>query len=156
MNKLKKRVFIIAGVVLIVSAAIVTGVIMHKNDSKTETFTISGNSMEPTYHDGDTCTINKEYKLDRSDVVVFMFNDQRYIKRVIGLPNDKIYCMNSVVYINGEPIQEDYCQGTTTDFEEITLGEDEFYCLGDNRDTSKDSRKLGRFKTSYIIGEVEK
>ena len=154
MTKTKKILLTIGAVVLAAGAFVGYKGWKHYQETKPENYTVTGNSMEPTFKDGDVCVVNKQYTLDRSDIVVFKFNDKEYIKRVIGLPNDTIYCWGNTIYVNGEPIEESYVQGETTDFNEITLEDDEFFCLGDNREYSKDSRYFGRFKTSYIIGEV--
>ena len=118
-------------------------------------FTITGNSMEPTLHDGDKCIVSKIYDLDRFDVMIFRFNDVLYAKRVIGLPNETIEYRDNKLYVNGELIEDTYGSGSTNDFI-VTLKDDEFYCLGDNREQSLDSRRLGAFKLGYIVAEIRK
>ena len=118
-------------------------------------FKIAGNSMEPALHDGDKCIVSKIYDVDRFDIVIFRFNDVKYAKRVIGLPNETVEYRDNKLYVNGTLVEDAYGNGETDDFI-VNLGDDEFYCLGDNRENSLDSRQLGKFKLSYIIAEVRK
>ena len=135
---------------------------------------IQGDSMYPTLHDKDTLIVNKLY-LNRSDIkrfdIVVLKSDklnQDIIKRVIGLPGDNIVFKDDKLYINGTYYVEDYLDKDyieeakekynaklfTEDFE-ITLDNDEIFVLGDNRLRSSDSRTLGTFKYSDIIGKKE-
>lgn len=147
----KKRIIICSIILVLLILAIIGGILKSKDEAST--FTIDGQSMEPALSDGDTIKINKNYNLDRFDIVVFKFNDTTYIKRVIGLANEKIEYIDNKLYINDELVEDPYNNGETEDFS-ITLSDGEFYCLGDNRAMSIDSRKLGRMKNSYILGEI--
>lgn len=148
----KKRIIILVVVLVLLILGVIGGIM--KDHKKASTFTVSGQSMEPALSDGDTISINKDYTLDRFDVVVFKFNDTTYVKRVIGLPNETVVYSNNKLYINDKLIEDPYNDGNTEDFS-ITLKDGEFYCLGDNRAVSTDSRKLGRMLESYIIGEMK-
>lgn len=148
----KKRIIILVVVLVLLILGVIGGIM--KDHKEASTFTISGQSMEPALSDGDTISINKDYTLDRFDVVVFKFNDTTYVKRVIGLPNETVMYSDNKLYINNELIEDPYNDGNTEDFS-ITLKDGEFYCLGDNRAVSTDSRKLGRMLESYIIGEMK-
>ena len=120
---------------------------------------VDGASMDNTLKDGQLVIINKfsmiVNKPKRFDIVVVKNNDShdKIIKRVIGLPNEKIVYRDNNLYINGELYKEDYVLGNTTDYE-VETGEDEYFVLGDNREVSKDSRILGNFKKKDIIGKV--
>jgi signal peptidase I len=120
---------------------------------------VDGASMDNTLKDGQLVIINKfsmiVSKPKRFDIVVVKNNDShdKIIKRVIGLPNEKIVYRDNNLYINGELYKEDYVLGNTTDYE-VETGEDEYFVLGDNREVSKDSRILGNFKKKDIIGKV--
>lgn len=120
---------------------------------------VDGASMDNTLKDGQLVIINKFSMIvsepKRFDIVVVKNNDShdKIIKRVIGLPNEKIVYKDNNLYINGELYKEDYVLGNTTDYE-IETGEDEYFVLGDNREVSKDSRILGNFKKKDIIGKV--
>ena len=132
---------------------------------------VSGESMSNTLHSGDTLWIDKlEYEFGspkRFDVVVFPYGDDDetfYIKRFIGLPGETVYIdEDGVIYINGEELQGDiYGRETIAEdkrgvaSEEITLGEDEYFVLGDNRNNSRDSRvaDVGNIHKKDIIGRA--
>ena len=73
---------------------------------------------------------------------------------IIGLPNESIRIKNNRIYINDKEIENSYAYGETSDYDEITLGEDEYFVLGDNRLISKDSRIIGPVKRSKIKGKT--
>ncbi len=116
---------------------------------------VSGQSMEKTLSNGYIMILNKLGTVDREDIVVI---DKRYagddviIKRIIGLPGETIKCENGTIYIDGKEYKDSHAYGTTSDFTEITLKDDEFFVLGDNRVVSNDSRYLGPVKEDYIEG----
>ncbi|MCD7894232.1 MAG: signal peptidase I [Erysipelotrichaceae bacterium] len=132
---------------------------------------IDGSSMENTLHDSDIALINaigvNEDHIDRFDVVVAYSDqlDEKIIKRVIGLPGETIAFVNDVLYVDGEIVVQDFLDedfveaskatynvdNFTEDFE-VTLGEDEYFLMGDNRLRSTDSRVLGAFSIDDIIG----
>lgn len=147
-------------IVLIISLLIVKFV-----GQRTE---VIGNSMKNTLHDGDNLILNKiSYRFsdpERFDIVVFPFRNgekKNYIKRVIALPGETIQIDDEgVIYINGEVLEEHYGREVILDpgsaAEPITLGEDQYFVLGDNRNDSNDSR-FGEVKLvsrDEIIGKV--
>ena len=132
---------------------------------------VSGESMSNTLHSGDTLWIDKlEYEFGspkRFDVVVFPYgedDDTYYIKRIIGLPGETVYIdEDGTIYINDEPLEGDKYgreliaedkRGVAS--EEITLGDDEYFVLGDNRNNSRDSRvsDVGNIHKNDIIGRA--
>lgn len=132
---------------------------------------VDGRSMYPTLEDGEVGLMNvfsaKFTDIDRFDVVV-AYNEEsgeNWVKRVIGLPGDTVYAKDDVVYVNGLPIEEPYLDTDyvnqirdrgdyfTQDFEKVTLGEDEYFLMGDNRVVSYDSRRVGPFKRDDIKGK---
>ena len=127
-----------------------------------QTFRIEGVSMEPNLHDGQYLIINKlVYHLHpptRGDVVVFHYprNPSRdFIKRIIGLPGENVEVRGEHIFINDEELKEPYAlhQGNYAWGPQI-LGEDEYFVLGDNRDSSSDSHTWGPVPTDAIVGKA--
>lgn len=126
---------------------------------------ISGHSMVPLFASGDVVLMDRlTYDFDRPnrfDVVVFQRDDQkRNVKRVIGLPGETVIIKNNDVYINGEKLKEPagLSRISLAGLAEkpVKLGEDEYFLLGDNRDSSEDSRfsNIGNVSSSRILGKV--
>ena len=117
-----------------------------------ERVSVEGESMMETLHDGDQLIGEKLSvrfnNLKRYDIIYFAPKGNHksvdFIKRIIGLPGETIYIVDSVVYVNGRPLQEDFAREADflayTAASPITLAEDEFFVMGDNRNHSTDSR----------------
>lgn len=129
---------------------------------------VIGNSMHPTLVDqerGFSSVISKHFDIERFDIVVVEApgnpNDH-WVKRVIGLPNETISYKDEVLYINGNAVEQDFLDETyvaseteiygefTENFGPITLKEDEYFLMGDNRKHSTDSRRVGAFSKEDI------
>lgn len=121
---------------------------------------VVGPSMEPTYKQGNLLFVNRRYsELNRFDVVVVRTDEKMIIKRVIGLPGETVMITENAVYINGEELDDPRAKGTLRAGKlagSITLGEDEYIVLGDNRNNSFDSRDMGAIEKSDILGNVLK
>jgi signal peptidase I len=125
-------------------------------------FRIEGFSMEPDFHDGQYLFVNRLiYMLhppERGDVVVFIppTNTSRdYIKRVIGMPGERVEIVNGRVLIGGQELQEPYpLNPGTYSYGPVTVGTDEYFVLGDNRDNSSDSHSWGMLDAKKIIGKA--
>jgi len=127
-------------------------------------FFIKGASMEPNFDDGQYLIIDElSYRFrepQRGEVVVFKYPhdlSQRYIKRIIGLPGETIEIKERKVLISGEILDESSYlpEGITTpDLAKITLGEEEYFVLGDNRLASSDSRRWGALPKENIVGRA--
>ena len=117
---------------------------------------VDGASMDQTLEDGQILLLYKLANVDYGDIVVLDEEKEGeiIIKRIIGMPGDTVSIRDNTVYVNGEEVEEDYAYGETSDYEEITLGDDEYFILGDNRPISKDSRYFGPVKEDEIIGKV--
>lgn len=130
--------------------------------------TVSGSSMEPMIHDGDSLIVDKiTYHFrdpERFDIIVFPFEYQQdtyYIKRIIGLPGESVRIdENGNIYINGEILVENYGAEVIKDpgnaYNEIILREDQYFVLGDNRNNSSDSRNpaVGLIHRDRIVGRA--
>lgn len=119
-------------------------------------------SMEPRLYEGEYLLISKQthkiWPLKRGDVVVFRYPrnlNKNYIKRLIGLPGEKIELRDGKLYVNDEFAPEPWLvepmQGA---FGQWSLNEDEYFFMGDNRNNSSDSRAWGPVKSQYIIGQA--
>ncbi len=133
-----------------------------------EKIAVSGTSMQNTLQDGDQVLIEKVSRYfdgpERFDIIVFTkqhgTGEKKYIKRVIGLPGETVQIIDQVIFINGEPLTENYGldemrrAGIAADG--LTLGEGEYFVLGDHRSISSDSREetVGVVKKSEIDGVV--
>jgi len=127
-----------------------------------QNFRIEGTSMEPNLHDGQYLIINKlVYYLhppERGDVVVFHYprNPRRdFIKRIVGLPGEKVEVKGERLFINSEELEEPYALHTGGyAWGPQRLGKDEYFVLGDNRISSSDSRNWGPLPRDAIIGKA--
>jgi len=134
-------------------------------------FYVKGASMEPSFYDHEYLVIDEiSYRFrepERGEIIVFKYPkdpSQYFIKRMIGLPGDKIEIKDGSVFVYTEDsghfikLSEDYLSDEVETFanteEPIELGADEYYVLGDNRNHSKDSRSFGTVKSSFIVGRV--
>jgi len=130
---------------------------------------VKGASMDPTFNSGDyifTSKISSKFRAyERGDVVVFKSPknpDIEYIKRIVGLPGDKIMIKDSEVYVNDIQLTENYISAKTNlweggfskNGEEIIVPEEELFVMGDNRPRSSDSREFGPISASSVIGLV--
>lgn len=117
---------------------------------------VDGDSMYNTLSDNDIVLLYKLSSIKRFDIIVLKESDNNatIIKRVIGMPGDKVKVRNNKIYINNKIIEDEYAYGETSDYDEITLGDDEYFVLGDNRLISKDSRYFGAIKKSDIKGKA--
>lgn len=152
----------------IVEIALVIGLAAILSLSFCQTVVMQEGSMDPTFSAGDKFLVNKAVyqfgKPDRGDIVAFRIGDENkgstHIKRVIGLPGDTIQIENGQILINEETYveQKDFAAITNGGVAEeaITLDGDEYFLLGDNRNSSEDSRfaDIGNIKKEQIIGKL--
>jgi signal peptidase I len=126
-------------------------------------FVVSGEAMSPTYNNGAYLIIDKfDKSFERGNVVVFDtsfikgYEGQTFIKRIVGLPLEKVEIKDGKVSINGQVLNESYVSGDTSGDTSITLNQNEYFVLGDNRSKSFDSRMWGPLNKSNIEGKVSK
>jgi signal peptidase I len=152
----------------IVEIGLVIGLAAILSLSFCQTVVMQEGSMDPTLGAGDKFLVNKAVyqfgKPDRGDIVAFRIGDEEkgstHIKRVIGLPGDTIQIQNGQILINEETYveQKNFAAITNGGVGEdgITLDGDEYFLLGDNRNSSEDSRfaNIGNIKKEQIIGKL--
>lgn len=167
MKDIEKEVISLAKYLLVASLAGIIAVtfIAQRN-------IVNGSSMEPSLEHNDQLIVQKITRLfsegiKQGDIVIvdakglpnYRGND-KCVKRVIGVPGDKIEIKDKTVYVNNKPLEENYLnENTKTDYfissyRKITLKEDQYYVLGDNREKSMDSRTFGPVTRKRIKGEV--
>jgi len=125
---------------------------------------VEGTSMLPNLEDQDRLFINKMAfrvgDVERGDVVVFQYprdHTKSYIKRVIGLPGDRVTIDHGRVFVNGRPLSEPYVPARFTDDRsqpEMTIPTNEYFVMGDHRSISSDSRDFGPVERDLIYGKA--
>ena len=129
---------------------------------------VVGQSMSETLENGDQILVNRfMYKVigpKANDVIVFLPNGNEkshyYVKRVIGVPGDTVQIKNGRIYVNGTEFTEKVDVASIEDAglaaDAVTLGDDEYFVLGDNRNNSEESlyANIGNIKREYIIGKA--
>ena len=160
-----ESVRLLRDIILIIAVFILIGVFA------VQPVVVEGTSMVPQLHDGERLLVNKlvYYKfksvswghLERGDVVVFWFPhdpDKSYVKRIIGLPGERVEVRNGGVFINGTELKEDYLapenNQSMPNFQEKKVDDHYYFVMGDNRDNSSDSRYWGLVPEKYIYGKA--
>lgn len=128
---------------------------------------VKGASMHPTFESGDYILTDKiSYRFrepKRGDIVVFHSPKSRddYIKRIVALPGEEIQLKNNTIYINDEPLDEEYLPEETPtrpggflSEEAIMMGEGNYFVFGDNRNHSSDSRDFGPISREELVGRA--
>ena len=147
--------------VIVITLIVTYGVLYFVQISK-----VYGTSMLPTYHEGNIVLVDKVFykhsEPKRSDIVVVDYKDANMketfiIKRVVGIGGDHIEIKDNELYLNGELLEEDYINGAMINSEDmlVDVPEGKVFVMGDNRNNSLDSRKLGYFDFDEdVIGRV--
>lgn len=113
---------------------------------------VNGSSMYNTLDGKEIMLLWKLGNLERYDIVVAKTTDDTLIKRLYAFPGETIECKNGKIFINDQEIIDSYAFGETADFPKITLKENEYFLMGDNRLVSLDSRRIGPIKKEQIEG----
>lgn len=154
MDKFKKIIKEYIGYVIIIA------IVLLVKEFIASPIIVSGDSMHSTLHDGDVMILDKmayrDEEIKRFDIVVIKNNDKYIIKRVIGLPGETVKYIDNTLYINDKIYVEDFLdKGTLTGYINVEkIPEGFYYVLGDNREISLDSRKLGLIEESAIEGKA--
>lgn len=155
------RELIIYGLIIVICVGVVPKYVIQRT-------IITGHSMENSLQDQDNVLVEKLFfrlsNPERFDVVMFYpygeEEEDYYVKRVIALPGETIQIVGDDIYIDGELLEEDYGKQPITyqgiAEEPLTLGKDEFFLMGDNREVSFDSRyeEVGLVKRELIAGKA--
>ena len=159
--KSKKRVLLEYLRVIVITLIVTYGVLYFVQISR-----VYGTSMVPTFHEGNIVLVDKVFykrgEPERNDIVVVDYRDANQnetfiIKRVVAVGGDHLEIKDNQVYLNGELLQEDYIDGTMTNNEDMSIDipEGKVFVMGDNRNNSLDSRRLGYFDfEDDVIGKV--
>jgi signal peptidase I len=125
---------------------------------------VEGTSMEPRLTHRERIFINKfAYHfeaIERGDIVVFRYprdTSKSYIKRVVAMPGEWVSVSKGHVFINGKPLTEPYLRASFVDagnYPAVHIGAEEYYVLGDHRESSNDSRAWGTVNREYIYGKA--
>ncbi|OGE27072.1 signal peptidase I [Candidatus Daviesbacteria bacterium RIFCSPHIGHO2_02_FULL_41_14] len=163
-SKLKSNV-----IELIEFVAIMAAILVVIRFFVAEPHKVSGSSMVPNFHDKDYIITNKLAvklgELQRGQVIILTNprnNDQVFIKRIIGLPGERIKLQDGLVYLNNKSLQEPYLatdlktpgESFLQDGEEVVVPNGQYFVMGDNRGASSDSREFGPITKELIIGQA--
>ncbi len=165
-RRIEEKNYLVMAVKVLTDIAVVVGVAIFLFIYFFDDVKVSGTSMEPTFSDADVLLLDKfTYGFvgaERFDIIAFTIDnsDTVYVKRIIGLPGEKVQIKDGSIYIDGKLLKTDIVAEDILNAgdvaEVITLGKDEYFVLGDNRNNSEDSRfaSIGMVKEANIIGKA--
>ena len=165
-RRIEDKNYLVVAMKVLIDIVVVAGVALFLYVHFGYSTIVSGYSMDSTLTNNDVVLIDKfTYALseiERYDVIVYGMGKDKgeYVKRVIGMPGERIKINNGKVYIDGKVLRDDIKADAMLSAgvaeNEILLGEDEYFVLGDNRNNSEDSRfeTVGNIKKENIIGKA--
>ena len=147
------------GCVVVVVLGLIAGVIAVRVTFKA--YQESSGSMQPTLTKGDLVLTRPAREIERGDLIVFRSpqDGTAHVKRVIGLPGERVELRDSGAIVDGTALREPYIMREPEilafrDMRPVVVPDDSYFVLGDNRDNSNDSRFYGAVKRQQIIGKV--
>lgn len=150
-----------SGLGWVVSIAIAVAIAFVVRTFVFEPIRVDGESMSPTLHSHQSLGVEKVSRYSglpaRGEIVIVHYpkSDDAFVKRVIGLPGDTVEVRDSTVYINGQPLTENYTSKEPyNNMAQVTVPEDTIFVMGDNRANSQDSRYVGPISKDAIIGRA--
>ncbi len=157
----EKRSGLMRFVVDVVETLILSIILFAAINAVSARIRVDGASMEPTLQSGEFVIVNKLAYLFGSpatgDVIVFHFPrdpNQEYIKRIIGLPGDRVEIRGGEVFVNDQMLNEDYIAASPVYEAVWDVPADSLFVLGDNRNNSSDSHNWGPVPIDYVIGKA--
>lgn len=149
----------------VIETILLTAAIFVAVNYVTGRFRIEGDSMEPTMHEGQYVIISKlAYRFgqpQRGDIIVFISprdaqrgSERDFIKRIVGLPGETVSIADGQVFINDQPLDEPYTAAPPQYAGVWTVGPDQYFVLGDNRNRSSDSHNWGALPAEEILGKA--
>ena len=162
---MKKKVVNILSIVLVTIVSILSVLLLVKNIFFFEILVV-GDSMRATLKEGEIGIAIKDTfvsNFDKGDIIIFEKDGKEIVKRIIAEPNDHIKITPDGVYVNGEFVEENYVTSKNKKLtylangyhNELTLKENEYYVMGDNRGESYDSRYYGSITEDDITGKLK-
>lgn len=143
------------------TALISLGIFLFVNIFLIQPHRVKGDSMYPNFHDGELLLTEKVtyylYKPQRGDVIVFESPSNKkvdFIKRIVGLPGENVRIEKGFIYIDSQKIDEPYVDEETKGQINKTLGDNQYFVMGDNRGSSSDSRSFGPIDKGSIKGKA--
>ncbi len=145
----------------ILETVLLTAILFLILNTTTARFQVRGSSMEPTLHNEQYLVISKVtywvHPPERGDIIVFQppnNPDEDYIKRVVGLPGERVKVQDGTILVDGTAIEEAYIANPASYSGVWNLGEKEFFVLGDNRGNSSDSHSWGLLPQENVVGKA--
>lgn len=114
----------------------------------------SGPSMSPSLSDPGIAVVKKNTEYSRGDIAIINMPGKILIKRIIGIPGDKILLKNGILFINGVKQSEEYVEHKGSTSRQVLLRSNYYYIMGDNRKNSLDSRNFGPIKKHLLVGKA--